>query len=176
MENIKAPQLMQLKSILQHWKNMSAYNRCETMEIVDATAIGSLLELSMKAMVDYRQFIMEEPLLDNMDAALFYKFRMCQSFRAIRSTFDSYTPNEKTCCVAEIVEKELNDIFAQIVITDAILMDIDNAIEKAKKIATCDIMTTVFKARAAGLSPAQILALVTALGDPSMVEEMLKKI
>ena len=176
MKNLKAPQLMQLKNILQHWKNMSAYKRCEILEIVDATAIGSLLELSMKAMVKYRQFIMETPLLDNMDSELLYTFRTCQSFCAIRSTFDSYAPNEKTCCVAEIVEKELNDIFAQIVITDAILMDIDNAIEKAKKMDTCDIMVSVLKARAAGISSVQILALVNTLGDPSTVEEMLKKI
>lgn len=176
MSKLGVPQLTQLKNVLQSWKIMSAYERCHVLDLIDNSGIDLLQTLEIKAMYEYRQFIKDEPLLDDMDAPLFYKFRMCQTFSSIAKAFDTCESNQKSFRVVELVENGLNDIFSQITITDDAFTEIDAAIEKEKKIVQLNIMSAVLKARASGMSAEKILAFVAPLGDASIVENMLKNL
>lgn len=155
MNQIEKVDWKNIKMLLETWSISSVFQQCVTMEECERNPLASIRSLPIVAMGKFRKRIRTFHMNNSMNRDLFYAFRSCQCFSAIRTCLEL---NEVQCPPTDMIatldamEELLQGILKEVVISEDLFGEIVSASFQAEQLIRINLIQSVMAAHRNGMS------------------------
>lgn len=155
MNQIEKVDWKNIKMLLETWSISSVFQQCVTMEECERNPLPSIRSLPIVAMGTFRKRIRTFHMDNGMNRDLFYGFRNCQCFSAIRTCLELdglHHPPADMIATLDAMEELLQGILKEVVISEDLFKEIASASIRAEQLIRINLVQSVMEAHRNGMS------------------------